>query len=137
MTPFVSVSKSEHDKQEFFSIGREEDPVCCSCARREQEARMRTTDMNSSQEDKEKTLYVVIIQREIKRRTQAQETGFFLKMIIRRPCSSCLHSERTRGALKHDKRELFSFSISFSLLSPPPPSSIVSDGRLLMSHPHN
>ena len=61
----------KHNKQEFFLRGREEHPICCDCLQREQEVHASTKDGNSSQEDKKKTPFVVLVYGENERRAQA------------------------------------------------------------------
>ena len=50
----------EHNGRELFSIGQEEDPVCCACVWRGWEAHMRTTNGNSYQEDEKKIPFIAL-----------------------------------------------------------------------------
>ena len=50
----------EHNGRGFFSIGQEEDPVCCARVWRGLEVHTRTTNGNSSQEDEKKIPFVVL-----------------------------------------------------------------------------
>ena len=99
--------KIEHDKQKSFFRGQEKDPVCCSVTQRKWETRTNTTNGNASQEKYKNTPFVMLACKENGRHIRSWRTGIIIESTIRRPCSMCSNADRTRGARKHYKQELF------------------------------
>ena len=96
-----TIGAREHNKQELFSRGREEDPIHHSCVRIEREAQASTMKSNASWEDKNKTPFIVIARRENGRRPRKMN-GMLLNWTIRRPRLKCSLLERTRGLREYD-----------------------------------